>query len=147
MLESLTFLLAAIGYGGLTAAAVRAARGAVPVAVLRGVAAVISVHVILVWTVRYEGRISEATRNGFVGFVLFHAALAATVGSLFVGERLARRLIVAAFGVVSAGALGAVFRYDVVAVYRVPVVLCAIIGIAGLVRAYVAPRGRPAPPA
>jgi hypothetical protein len=147
MLEFVTFLLAPIGYAGLTLSAVKAGGGAVPVSLLRGVAAVVLGHVTLVWVVRYEGQLSEATRHGYVGFVLFHSALLAIVASVFVAQRLARRLIVGAFGVVTVGALGAVFRYDVVAMYRIPVVVCAIVGSAALVRAYRVQRGRDAPAA
>lgn len=146
MLEFVTFLLAPIGYAGLTLTAVKAARGAVPVILLRSIAVVIISHVILVWVVRYEGQLSEATRNGYVGFVLFHSTLLAILASVFVRERLARRFIVAAFGIVTVGALGAVFRYEVVAIYRVPVIVCATLGIAGLARAYRLER-RPAVPA
>ena len=147
MLEFITFLLAPIGYAGLTLIAVKAARGAVPVGLLRGVAVVILIHVLLVWIVRYEGQFSEATRNGYIGFVLFHSTLVAIVASVFVGERLARRLIVVAFGIVTLGAVGAVFRYDVVAIYRLPVVLCAILGIVGLTRVYWLKRRRAVPAA
>jgi hypothetical protein len=136
MLELVTFLLAPIGYAGLTLTALKAARGAVPVILLRAVAVVILSHVVLVWVVRYEGQLSEATRHGYVGFVLFHTTLVAIIAAVFVREHIARRLIVAAFCIVTVGALGAVFRYDVVSMYRVPVIVCAVAGIAGLVRAY-----------
>lgn len=136
MLEFITFALAPIGYLGLTVTALTSARGAVPITLLRAVALVIVIHVILVWIVRYEGQLSQATRNGYAGFILFHSALLAIVTAAFVGGRLARRLIVAAFGIVTVGAFAAVFRYDVVAIYRVPVIVCAIVGTVGLVRAY-----------
>ena len=136
MVEFVTFLLAPIGYAGLTLTALIAARGAVPVILLRAVAGIVLSHVVLVWVVRYEGQWSEATRNGYVGFILFHTTLVAIVASVFVRERLARRLVVAAFGIVTVGALGAVFRYEVVSIYRIPVMVCAAAGIAGLVRAY-----------
>jgi hypothetical protein len=144
MVEFVTFLLAPIGYVGLTITAVQAARGPIPVTLLRAVTVIVLIHVLLVWIVRYDGQLSEATRNGYVGFALFHTTLLAIVASLFVGERLARRLLVAAFGIVTIGALGAVFRYDVVAMYRVPVILCAVLGSAGLVRAYHMRRAAPA---
>ncbi len=135
-MEFVTFLLAPIGYAGLTLTALKAARGAVPVILLRAVAVVILSHVVLVWVVRYGGQLSEATRHGYVGFVLFHTTLVAIIASVFVREHVARRLIVTAFGTVTLGAVGAVFRYDVVSIYRVPVIVCAVAGIAGLVRAY-----------
>ena len=145
MLEFVTFLLAPIGYAGLTFTAVRAADGRSPGTLWRGVVAVILTHVILVWAVRYEGQLSEATRNGYAGFVLFHGALLAILASLVVRERVARLLIIGAFGVVTIGALGAVARYEEVALYRVPVVVCAVAGSAGLVRAYRLRRPRSAP--
>jgi hypothetical protein len=141
MLEFVTFLLAPIGYAGLTLTAVKAGGGAVPVSLLRGVAAVILGHVTLVWIVRYQGQLGEATRHGYLGFLLFHSALLAIVTSVFVGHRLARQLILGAFGVVTVGALGAVFRYEVVAMYRIPVVVCAVIGSIALFRAYRRSRG------
>jgi hypothetical protein len=141
--EFITFLLAAIGYAGLTMAAVFAARGHVPVLFWRSVAAVILMHVVLVWVVRYEGQLSEAIRNGYVGFVLFHGALLAILASVVLPDRLARPLIMGAFAVVTVGALGAVFRYEVVAQYRIPVVLCAILGSAGSIRAYRSQQRRP----
>lgn len=119
MLEHVTFLLALIGYTGLTATAVVAAGGRLPVRFWRAVALVILLHVILVWTVRYEWRFSAAVRNGYGGFVAFHAALAMILASVGVKERRARVLVWTAFAIVSLGAIGAVFRYDVVAHYRV----------------------------
>ena len=136
MLEFITFVLAPIGYAGLTLAALKAARGSVPLIPSRALAVIILSHVILVWVVRYDGQFSEATRNGYVGFVLFHSALLAIIASVFARERVARRLIITAFGIVTVGALGAVFRYDVVAIYRIPVIACAILGTAGLLRVY-----------
>lgn len=135
MAEFITFLLAPIGYAGLTITAVAAAQGRIPVRFWRGVAAVILVHVVMVWIVRYEGQLSEATRNGYVGFVLFHGALLAILASAVLHDSLARPLILGAFGIVTVGALGAVFRYEEVALYRIPVVLCAVLGGAGWVRA------------
>jgi len=134
--EFVTFLLAPIGYAGLAVAAVTAARGHVPRALWRAVAVVILSHVALVWAVRYGWRLSEATRDGYAGFVLFHGALLAIVASAFLRDGLARPLIIGAFAIVTVGALGAVFLEEVVAVYRIPVVLCAILGGGGLIRAY-----------
>jgi hypothetical protein len=136
MLEFFTFLLAAIGYAGLALTAVIAAHRAVPAALLRLVAVIIASHVALVWAFRYEGQLGQATRNGYFGFLVFHTALLAVVGSVFVADRLARRLVIAAFGIVTIGAVGAVFRYEEVAMYRVPVILCAILGVGGLLHGH-----------
>lgn len=140
MLEFVTFLLAPIAYAGLAVAAVQANRERSSPTLRRSVAAVALAHVTLVWSVRYGGQLSVATRNGYSGFLLFHTALVAIVASAFVAERVARRLLVTAFGVVTLGALGAVFVEDVVSIYRVPVVLTAIGGGIGLVRSYRARR-------
>lgn len=137
MLEFVTFLLAVLGYAGLTFTAVAAAWGRLPARLWRGVAVVIVVHVLLVWSVRYEWQFAEATRNGYAGFLLFHGALLAIIASLLLHERIARWLIWAAFLVVSAGALGAVFIYEEVALYRIPVVLFAVAGSGGLLWAVV----------
>ena len=142
--EFITFLLAPIGYLGLMIAAVRAARRRHTIVFRRMVAAVIVTHVFLVWSVKYGWQLSEATRNGYTGFVLFHAALLAIVASVFVRDRLARRLLVSAFGVVTVGALGAVYLYDEVKAYRIPVIAIALVGLTGLVQAYVA-RSQQAP--
>jgi nicotinamide riboside transporter PnuC len=137
VLEFVTFLLAVLGYAGLTFTAVAAAWNRFPVTLWRGVAAIIVVHVLLIWSVRYEWQFAEATRNGYAGFVLFHGALLAIVASLMVRESIARWLVWAAFLVVSAGALGAVFIYEEVALYRIPVVVFAIAGSGGLLWAVV----------
>jgi hypothetical protein len=142
MLERITFLLAVIGYAGLTTTALLAALRRLPVVFWRGVALVIVTHVVLVWMVRYDWQFASATRNGYVGFLAFHGALALIVASLFLGDRRARVLIWSAFAIVSLGALGAVFRYEVVAIYRAPVMLAAAVGAGGLARAYYLSRQR-----
>lgn len=139
-MEFITFLLAPIGYAGLTLTAVMAARGRLPRVFWRAVVLVIVTHVTLVWHVRYEWQFSEATRNGYPGFLLFHGALAAILASVVSGERAARMLIIGAFAVVTAGAIGATFRYEVVAMYRIPVLALAIAGAAGLLGAFRARR-------
>lgn len=140
MLEFVTFLLAPIGYAGLTLALVQISRGDRLGAVWRLTTLVIVTHVVLVWYVRYDWQFSEATRNGYVGFAVFHAALAAILTSHVVSPAAARRLVVVAFLAVSVGAIGATFRYDVVEMYRIPVLLCAVAGSAALLRACTARR-------
>ena len=63
MLERITFLLAVIGYAGLTTTALLAALRRLPVVFWRGVALVIVSHVVLVWMVRYDWQLASATRN------------------------------------------------------------------------------------
>ena len=130
--EQLTFLLAVVGYAGLTASALLSARGRVPVRLWRATAAIIVVHVAMVWAVRYDWSWAQATRNGYAGVVIFHGALVLIVTSVFVGDRIRTRLILASFAIVSVGALGAVFLYEEVAVYRPVVIGLAAAGAIGL---------------
>ena len=132
-LEFLTFLLAPIGYAGLTTVTVMAAYGRMPTLLHRVTAAIIVTHVFMVWHVRYEWQFSEATRNGYGGFALFHGALLAIIASTVVPMRIAEKLLVAAFLTVTLGALVATSRYDVVRAYRIPVIVIAIAGVVGLV--------------
>ncbi|HMB93774.1 MAG TPA: hypothetical protein VKP65_23175 [Rhodothermales bacterium] len=124
----ITFLLAIIGYVGLTTVVVRSLRHPMPWTLWRGVALVIVVHVAMVWVFRFHGDFSLAVRNGYAGFIMFHAALLIIIVSTLVRERMARRLVQVAFVIVTMGALGASFLYEVVAVYRIPVILCAVVG-------------------
>lgn len=124
----ITFLLAIIGYVGLTAVMVRSLRHPMPWKFWRGMALVIVVHVAMVWTFRFHGDFSLAVRNGYAGFAMFHTALLIIVVATFVREQVARRLVQVAFVIVTMGALGASFLYEVVAIYRIPVILCAVVG-------------------
>lgn len=135
-LERITFLLAIAGYAGLTATTALGAFGRFPRRAWPIAALAILVHVGLVWGGRYRWQLAEATRNGYAGFLVFHAALGLILGSLFVRERLARIFVGVAFAIVTVGALGAVFRYEVVAPYRVPVILLAITGAGAHLAAY-----------
>ena len=139
--EHHTFLLAVVGYAGLTLSAVLSARGRVPVRLWRATAAIIVVHVALVWSVRYDWSWAQATRNGYAGFVIFHGALALIVASVFASHRIATRLIVGSFVIVTLGALGAVLRYEEVAVHRPVVIGLAVVGALGLAYTFWPRRG------
>lgn len=132
----ITFLLAMIGYAGLTLVVLLSLRGNVPFPLWRVIAAVISAHVLMVWTFRYGWEFELAVRNGYAGFVMFHAAWLMILVSMAAGRKVARILIQTAFVVVTIGATGATFLYDVVAVYRIPVILCALAGNGGLLWVY-----------
>ena len=136
MLESLTFLLAVIGYAGLTTTAVFAAAGRPSQWLWRLTAAVIVAHVALVWTVRYGWRLDAATQNGYAVFVVFHGALALILVSLVTPARLARQLVWLAWGIVTLGAVGAVFSDPAVSIYRIPIILLALGGAAKLIAAW-----------
>jgi len=135
-IEFITFLLAPIGYVGLCANMGLTTQNRFNKKFLAMNAAIIVIHVFMVWSFRYGWSFAQATRNGYVGFLLFHGALLMIVGSLFVKTAMATRLIVIAFLVVSAGALGAVFRYEVVSLYRIPVILIALAGLGLLCKSY-----------
>jgi hypothetical protein len=99
--------------------------------------------VLLVWAYRYDGQLARATRNGYAGFVIFHTALLLVVASALARGRVATALVQGAFGIVTVGALGAVFRYEEVSAYRIPVILCGLAGVVGLLAACLRRRARP----
>lgn len=136
----ITFLLAITGYVGLTSTVVLSARGRFHANLWRAVSAIIVAHVAMVWTFRYGWDFSLAVRNGYAGFLMFHGALLMIVASHAVAASTARKLIDISFLVVTMGALGASFIYDVVAIYRIPVVICALTGTASLVKYYMIDR-------
>lgn len=133
MVEHLTFALAMLGYLGLTIAAAMSGR-TFRFSLWRCTVPIIVLHVVLVWSVRYQWQWARATRNGYAGFLIFHTALLMIVISAFLNSRAAAKIVPIAYLVVTAGALGAVFRYDIVAVYRIPVILCALSGAGVMLR-------------
>lgn len=139
----ITFLLAMVGYVGLTACALFTVRQRMPHPFWLAVVVVIVAHVLMVWAVRYHWSFALAVRNGYGGFLLFHGALVAILASTMVRDGVARILIRLAFLVVSAGAIGATFRYGVVALYRIPVLVLAASGAAGLLWAWLRPETAP----
>lgn len=149
-IASVTFFLAMLGYVGLTLAVLLAAVDRSPIWAARTAAPIILLHVALVWSFRYEWQMTQATRNGYLGFLIFHSALLLILASAFLRGCMGQTLPLLAFLAVTAGALGAVFRYEEVEVYRIPVILCAVagfIGLGGMVRKALISdaRGRRAP--
>lgn len=140
ILEFVTFLSAMLGYGGLAVVVLSVGYGHVPKLPLKVLACVIAIHVLLVWTFRYEWQLSQATRNGYTGFIIFHTALVLIGISTVLRGRAAMILTNLAFLIVTVGAVGAVFRYEVVSIYRIPVVIFAGLGGFGLVRSISARR-------
>ncbi|MDE2998274.1 MAG: hypothetical protein OXU79_04255 [Gemmatimonadota bacterium] len=128
-LENFTFLLAFLGYLGLSANLVLTARGTCSRPVIAMVALVAVAHVYLVWAFRYDWQFAMAVRNGYAGFFIFHSALLAIVAAALAPPAICRPLIALSFLIVSAGASGAVFRYEVVGIYRIPVLLNAGLGL------------------
>ncbi|MCI0341870.1 MAG: hypothetical protein L0216_12090 [Planctomycetales bacterium] len=89
--------------------------------------AVVATHVLLVWALRFGWSLDSALAKGPAGFVVFHGALAMLAGAAALREPWSGRLVLAAFPVVTAGALGAAFKYDFVSALRVP--LLAALGL------------------
>jgi hypothetical protein len=145
-LEFMTFLLAVVGYTGLAASTVAATANArIARSLTRATAAVVVAHVVMVWSVRYNWSFDRATRNGLAPFAIFHTALILIVLAAFARQRIARRLLQIAFPVVTLGAIGAVFSDAAVTRYRVPVIVVAVLGVAGLVFQRFKPGLRQAP--
>ena len=131
-IETITFLAAITGYAGLTANMVLVAAGRHRPNHMTPVALIVFAHVLMVWHYRYEWVIDQATRNGYAGFVIFHAALLGILAAPLAGNRWAGRLVAFSFLVAAMGASGAVMRYDEVAVYRLPVIICDLVGLSAL---------------
>lgn len=133
-MDFLTFGLAFAAYTLLGADCVAHAWGKPRRALTVTLAVVLIAHVALVWGHRFGGSLETALAKGLPGFVVFHAAFAAIVAAALAPEPWSGRLLFAAFPVASAGAIGAAFKYDYVAVLRAPliVVLAATLAIATL---------------
>jgi hypothetical protein len=129
----ITFLLAVIGYAGLTITLLLALYKKIFFLFWRIIVFIITTHVFMVWSFHYEWDFSFAVRNGYSGFLIFHSALLIILLSAFIKESLSRILIIIAFILVTTGAAGAVFRYEVVGAYKLPVLLSALSGISGLI--------------
>ena len=144
MRDLVTFGLAFVAYLGLCADAVLRLRGRGKRAHTAGVAVLALVHVALVWGWRHGWDPALALAGGVAPFALFHVALAVMVVAALVPRPWAGRALAVAFPIVTAGAVGAVFRRPDVAGWRWPVVLAAAGTLVALVLAWRA-RGRPAP--
>ena len=84
---------------------------------------IVTAHVFGVWLHRYAWEFDQAVHNGYGKFLIFQTALLAINASLFMQDRYSVLLHRVVFAIVFMGAIGATFRYEVVAIYRVPVLL------------------------
>ena len=132
----ITFLLAVIGYAGMTFVVLCSINKPVPFLFWRINAVIILAHVVLVWTHRYEMQFELSIRNGYSGFIIFHSALLIILISTIVNQRISRLLIRVSFIIVAAGAIGATFRYEVVLIYKIPVLILTAFGLFGLIKIY-----------
>lgn len=127
MLESIVFLGAFTAYTGLGISKTLTWRGTFDRRLAIGVAVIVTAHVFGVWSHRYAWQFDQAVRNGYAGFLIFHSALIAIDVAALAPARISIWLHRVAFLIVSMGAIGATFRYDVVAIYRIPVLfVCAM---------------------
>lgn len=133
----ITFLMAIVGYVGLTVVVVMTARDRAWLGLWRIVVGIIFAHVVMVWMFRYDWQFHLAVRNGYAGFLIFHLAVISIFISTFCNRDLGQTLIHVSFLIVTVGAVGASFRYDVVAVYRVVVIGCGLMGGLSLIQFYV----------
>ena len=131
-IEFIMFFLAMIGYFGLTGNALFAGMGRRHMGAMLVTAIVVLVHVFMVWHFRYEWQLSQAVRNGYIGFSLFHGALAMILAAAFLPMKHYRRAVITAFLLVSMGANGATLRYGEVFMYFFPVLILSLIGWVGL---------------
>lgn len=134
MADLIAFGLAYVAYLLLGTAVVLRAWGRPLRAVSVAAAVVAVVHVGLVWGLRFGWSLSYALEKSLPGFVIFHTALAILVTAALVREPWAGRFTYLAFPVVTSGAVGAAFRYDDVAGYRLPLLAAfgLVVALAGL---------------
>jgi len=132
----ITFLLAMIGYAGMTIVILLSLKNKIPFLLWHVVTTVVLTHVIMVWTYRYGWQFSYSVRNGYSGFIIFHTALLIILISNAARKK-ALFLIRLSFLIVTMGAVGASFRYEIVEIYRIPVILCAATGCGGLIWNYI----------
>ncbi len=85
-IETITFLAAITGYAGLTANMVLVAADRHRPKHMTPVALIVFAHVLMVWQFRYDWEIAQATRNGYAGFVIFHAALLGILAAPLAGN-------------------------------------------------------------
>lgn len=125
MSDALTFALAYTAYGLLcarTLLGIVRPEGLGAKRLTMALAAAALAHVALVWHYRLHWSLAEAWSRNPAAFVIFHTALLLIVAGASAAPPWSTRLIWLAFPIVTAGALGAVFRREIVAHYRWPVV-------------------------
>jgi hypothetical protein len=141
---ALVFGPAVLGYALVTLAAVMAAwRERTPgrLASRRRLVALVALlamtlHVLLLWSLRYGFDPALATRNGWTGFATFHLAFVlawATLPGDWLRPGWRRWLLIAVWLLVTSGAVGAPFRYPIVSALALPVLVIASLGAIGLV--------------
>jgi lipoprotein signal peptidase len=149
MADFVTFALAFVAYVLLGVSVVLSLRGYVTRRYTLAAAVVATAHVTLVWTLRYGGSLGAALDKGRLGFVIFHSALLIIIAASLMPQPVSAAFTWIAFPLVTAGAVGAAFKYDYVAGYRIPLLVtaAAVVGLGILAwRRRRAERDAPIPP-
>jgi hypothetical protein len=93
MTETIVFLGAFLAYTGLGISTTLTWQGVFHRRLALGVAVIVTSHVFGVWSHRYAWEFDQAVRNGYGGFLIFHAALLAINAALFMQDRYSVLLI------------------------------------------------------
>lgn len=117
---AITFGLAYLGYALLCVDVVRRAVGHRGRAWTFVLSAVVTAHVACIWIWRFDASLQRALDKNLAGFVIFHTALLLVLAGSVLRATWSRRVLVAAFVVVSSGALPAPFRYDEIRILAIP---------------------------
>lgn len=121
-----TFGLALIGYALLGADfarqhAMRASRW-----LSAATAVIVTAHVLCVWGLRFDWRLTDMLEKSLAGFLIFHSAFLLIVITPFV-QRTRRFVSSLAFALVTAGALPAPFRYPELSLLALPIAAIALV--------------------
>lgn len=119
--DNITFGLALIGYALLAADAARRFVGRRSPILTMLTAGVVFAHVLCVWAFRFDWSFAAMWHKSVFGFLLFHSALLLITAAVLVRGRPRDRLVILAFAIVCAGAIPAPFRYEEIAMLRLPV--------------------------
>lgn len=119
--DHITFGLALVGFALLAGDAARRWVGLRSALLTWASTLVISIHVVFVWAFRFDWSIERMWHKSAFAFLLFHGAFLLIIAGAILGERWRSHLVLFAFAIVCAGALPAPFRYDELAMLRIPV--------------------------
>lgn len=141
-LDVVTFGLAYAGYLAVGLAAAlhaweRTSRAAASVA-----AGIVTSHVALVYGHRFGWNLAIPFERNVIAFFLFNAAYLLIAAAPFLPRPWHGRLPLAAFPIVSMGAVGAAFRYEYLSVPRAPVLIAFLTTAVALISGWRARRRR-----
>jgi hypothetical protein len=131
--DDVTFGLALIGYALLAIqfARVHAKRETRGLAIVT--ATVVTAHVACIWGLRFDWSLTLMLDKSLPGFAIFHTALLLILMAPLLRGKLCVLVTTAAFGLVTAGALPAPFRYPELSLLLLPLVAIAATAIGHVV--------------